>query len=73
MELGGGGIHGVATLPVVTLSKEGKDLLVHNSTNKNIQEEVHEGQWRKLLVNGDSHNNSKLIQLKIWKVAMSFM
>ena len=47
--------------------------MVHDSTNKNIHEEVHEGQWRKLHVNGDSYNNSKLVQLKIWKVEMPFM
>ena len=64
---------GVASLPVMHLSREGKDLMVHDSTNKNIHEEVHEGQWRKLHVNGDSYNNSKLVQLKIWKVEMPFL
>ena len=68
--MGGGGIAGVATLPVFGLSKEGQDMVVHDSTMKSIHEEVHEGQWRKLLVNGDSLNHSKVVQLKIWKVTM---
>ena len=71
--MGGGGIAGVATLPVFGLSKEGQDMVVHDSTMKSIHEEVHEGQWRKLIVNGDSHNNSKLVQIRIWKVLMSLI